>query len=131
MRRWGKLRKPHQSSYVCDDYSDESVMNNWFLAKALELFLGMIIEEAYKVTAERGSKKVEAYHLCVVLPRLSGILFTSVLLCIHQKKARHRDDRNAGLPQGDRRNCPRPISWWHDRHREREPRSYEEEEGEG
>lgn len=61
------MRKPHQSSYVCDDYSDESVMNNWFLAKALELFLGMIIEEAYKVTAERGSKKVEAYHLCVVL----------------------------------------------------------------
>lgn len=35
-------------------------------AKALELFLGMIIEEANKVTAERGSKKVEAYHLYVV-----------------------------------------------------------------
>ncbi|KAL6297990.1 histone-fold-containing protein, partial [Sparassis latifolia] len=32
-------------------------------SKALELFLGMIIEEASKVTAERGSKKVEAYHL--------------------------------------------------------------------
>ncbi|GBE85884.1 hypothetical protein SCP_0804070 [Sparassis crispa] len=33
------------------------------ISKALELFLGMIIEEASKVTAERGSKKVEAYHL--------------------------------------------------------------------
>lgn len=33
------------------------------ISKALELFLGMIIEEAHKVTAERGSKKVEAYHL--------------------------------------------------------------------
>ncbi len=35
------------------------------LAKALELFLGLIIDEASKVTKERGSKKVEAYHLCV------------------------------------------------------------------
>lgn len=25
----------------------------------------MIIDEANKVTAERGSKRVEAYHLCV------------------------------------------------------------------
>lgn len=33
------------------------------ISKALELFLGMIIEEAHKVTADRGSKKVEAYHL--------------------------------------------------------------------
>ncbi|EPQ53235.1 histone-fold-containing protein [Gloeophyllum trabeum ATCC 11539] len=31
--------------------------------KALELFLALIVEEAHKVTAERGSKKVEAYHL--------------------------------------------------------------------
>ncbi|KAF8642667.1 hypothetical protein AX16_009444, partial [Volvariella volvacea WC 439] len=33
------------------------------ISKALELFLGLIIDEASKVTAERGSKKVEAYHL--------------------------------------------------------------------
>ncbi|KAJ7262752.1 histone-fold-containing protein [Mycena haematopus] len=33
------------------------------ISKALELFLGLIIEEASKVTVERGSKKVEAYHL--------------------------------------------------------------------
>lgn len=32
-------------------------------AKALELFLAMIIDEASKVTLERGSKRVEAYHL--------------------------------------------------------------------
>ncbi|KAI0795813.1 histone-fold-containing protein [Abortiporus biennis] len=33
------------------------------ISKALELFLAMIIDEANKVTSERGSKKVEAYHL--------------------------------------------------------------------
>lgn len=34
-----------------------------YAAKALELFLAMIVEEASKVTLERGAKKVEAYHL--------------------------------------------------------------------
>ncbi|KAF9267205.1 histone-fold-containing protein [Marasmius fiardii PR-910] len=33
------------------------------ISKALELFLALIVEEASKVTIERGSKKVEAYHL--------------------------------------------------------------------
>nr|GAT57260.1 predicted protein [Mycena chlorophos] len=33
------------------------------ISKALELFLGLIIDEASKVTLDRGSKKVEAYHL--------------------------------------------------------------------
>lgn len=32
-------------------------------AKALEMFLSMIVDEAHKVTSERGSKRVEAYHL--------------------------------------------------------------------
>jgi hypothetical protein len=36
-------------------------------AKALELFLAMIIDESSKVTLERGSKKVESYHLCAFL----------------------------------------------------------------
>ncbi|RDX44644.1 histone-fold-containing protein, partial [Lentinus brumalis] len=31
--------------------------------KALELFLAMIVEEASNVTIDRGSKRVEAYHL--------------------------------------------------------------------
>lgn len=35
------------------------------IAKALELFLGLIIEQSAKVTTERGSKKVEVYHLYV------------------------------------------------------------------
>ena len=35
-------------------------------AKALELFLAMIIEESSKVTVKRGAKKVEAYHLYVL-----------------------------------------------------------------
>jgi len=33
------------------------------ISKALELFLAMIIKESSKVTLDRGSKKVEAYHL--------------------------------------------------------------------
>jgi len=33
------------------------------ISKALELFLGLIIEQAHSVTAARGSKKVESYHL--------------------------------------------------------------------
>jgi len=33
------------------------------ISKALELFLGLIIDESHKVTSSRGSKKVEAYHL--------------------------------------------------------------------
>ncbi|KAH9475170.1 NCT transcriptional regulatory complex subunit A [Psilocybe cubensis] len=33
------------------------------ISKALELFLGLIIEQSSKVTSERGSKKLEAYHL--------------------------------------------------------------------
>lgn len=33
------------------------------ISKALELFLAMIVDEASKVTVERGAKKVEAYHL--------------------------------------------------------------------
>lgn len=40
-------------------------------AKALELFLSMIVEEASKVTLERGAKKVEAYHLYVSFPLLA------------------------------------------------------------
>jgi len=33
------------------------------ISKALELFLAMIIKESSQVTVDRGSKKVEAYHL--------------------------------------------------------------------
>ena len=54
-------------------------------AKALELFLGMIVEEANKVTKDRGSKKVEAYHL-YVSPPLSFCNFPSFQIsafCVH------------------------------------------------
>lgn len=50
-------------------------------AKALELFLGMIVDEASKVTVERGSKKVEAYHLCVPLFSSRGPQFLKHTLC--------------------------------------------------
>ncbi|KAF5377383.1 hypothetical protein D9757_007984 [Collybiopsis confluens] len=33
------------------------------ISKALELFLALVVEKAGSVTKERGSKKVEAYHL--------------------------------------------------------------------
>ncbi|KAH9847084.1 histone-fold-containing protein [Lenzites betulinus] len=33
------------------------------ISKALELFLAMIVEESSNVTVDRGSKRVEAYHL--------------------------------------------------------------------
>ncbi|KAG6840228.1 hypothetical protein C0991_008057 [Blastosporella zonata] len=33
------------------------------ISKALELFLGLIVDQASKVTIDRGAKKVEAYHL--------------------------------------------------------------------
>ncbi|KAI0247316.1 histone-fold-containing protein, partial [Lactifluus subvellereus] len=33
------------------------------ISKALELFLQLVVDEASRVTAARGSKKVEAYHL--------------------------------------------------------------------
>lgn len=33
------------------------------ISKALELFLGLLVQESSKVTSARGSKKVEAYHL--------------------------------------------------------------------
>jgi len=36
-------------------------------AKALELFLQLVVDEAARVTTSRGSKKVESYHLCVPL----------------------------------------------------------------
>lgn len=36
-------------------------------AKALELFLAVVVDESSKVTADRGAKRVEAYHLYVPL----------------------------------------------------------------
>ena len=48
-------------------------------AKALELFLGLIIDEASKVTKERGSKKVEAYHLFVCARSLRACLLLNIV----------------------------------------------------
>ncbi|KAG6809071.1 hypothetical protein H0H93_016139 [Arthromyces matolae] len=44
-------RSPKQSAHVV------------FLAKALEMFLGLIVDQSCKITQQRGSRKVEAYHL--------------------------------------------------------------------
>ncbi len=54
---------PYQWSYV-----DDVCLHR--IAKALELFLGMIVAEASKVTIDRNAKRVEAYHLCAFLPPL-------------------------------------------------------------
>jgi len=45
------------------------------ISKALELFLGMIVDEANQVTAERGSKRVEAYHLKHAIERTDMLDF--------------------------------------------------------
>ncbi|KAG6372583.1 hypothetical protein JVT61DRAFT_7696 [Boletus reticuloceps] len=65
-----------------------------FAAKALELFLAMIVEEASKVTLERGSKKIEGYHLyvstvllLVVIPERMSPSSLSHTLLIHRKHA--------------------------------------------
>lgn len=47
----------------------------------------MIIEEAHKVTAERGSKKVEAYHLCVAF--LRPLVFYSQPYCWMARQRKH------------------------------------------
>lgn len=55
-------------------------------AKALELFLAMIVQEASKVTLERSAKKVEAYHLCVS----AGVSFTcGHLMCFFWGARKH------------------------------------------
>ena len=41
------------------------LLSSLSVAKALELFLAMIIEESTNVTVKRGAKKVEVYHLYV------------------------------------------------------------------
>ncbi|TDL16300.1 histone-fold-containing protein [Rickenella mellea] len=45
------------------------------ISKALELFLGMIVDEANKVTSERNSKRVEAYHLKHAIERTDMLDF--------------------------------------------------------
>lgn len=45
------------------------------ISKALELFLGMIVDEASKVTLERNSKRVEAYHLKHAIDRTDMLDF--------------------------------------------------------
>ncbi|OCB87603.1 histone-fold-containing protein [Sanghuangporus baumii] len=48
------------------------------ISKALELFLGMLVDEAAKVTLERNSKRVESYHLDSVAKALE--LFLGMLV---------------------------------------------------
>ncbi|EJD00356.1 histone-fold-containing protein [Fomitiporia mediterranea MF3/22] len=45
------------------------------ISKALELFLGMLVEEAAKVTMERNSKRVESYHLKHAIERTDMLDF--------------------------------------------------------
>ena len=55
-------------------------------AKALELFLAMIVDEASKVTLERGSKRVEAYHL-YVMSLCHFLPFTNQIIRHYRKHA--------------------------------------------
>jgi hypothetical protein len=77
MRKLGRWHKLRQWSFVRRrtpiyplSHECGSLLKSIFdilgaIAKALELFLAMIVDEASKVTVERGAKKVEAYHLYV------------------------------------------------------------------
>lgn len=49
-------------------------------AKALELFLGLVMQEATKVTLERGAKKVEAYHLKHAIEKTETLDFLKEIL---------------------------------------------------
>lgn len=61
------IRAPSNWPVLCDITTART-------AKALELFLAMIVEEASNVTVDRGSKRVEAYHLYVLVhARMSHI----------------------------------------------------------
>jgi hypothetical protein len=66
MRKWARWLRPPQSLSVASlpPYPSNSLsLTGNSTAKALEMFLAMLVEESNKVTASRGSKKVEAYHL--------------------------------------------------------------------
>jgi len=65
------------------------------LAKALEMFLGLIIEESHKITSNRGSKKVEAYHLYVFMCKFPLLYTKSTLRSPLIKKTRRGDNGDA------------------------------------
>src|ERR1700744_5562365 len=97
--------------FFCPTRPQQTNKQNVLAAKALELFLQLVVDEASRVTASRGSKKVEAYHLCVLI---SHSHFTPILtLTLPPKETRDRDDRNARLSQGTRRGCTGSISRRH------------------
>jgi hypothetical protein len=74
-----------------------TLINRGILAKALELFLAMIVEESSKVTVDRGAKKVEAYHL-YVQPYARRLSYLHSKPKTNTQETRSRDDRNVGLP---------------------------------
>lgn len=108
MRKLGRLHKLRQWSFVRRrtptyplSHEHGSLLKSIFgiigaIAKALELFLAMIVEEATKVTAERGAKKVEAYHLYV-----HCYLNHNLVMNTFAQKACDRNNRDVGFPKGN------------------------------
>jgi hypothetical protein len=109
MRKLGRLRKLRQWSFVRRRTPNYPLSHKRALllksiygifgaiAKALELFLAMIVEEASKVTVERGAKKVEGYHLCV-----HCYLNHDLVMNTYAQKACDRNNRDVGFPKGNR-----------------------------
>ena len=68
----------------------------WTIAKALEMFLELVVDEASRVSKERGAKRLEPYHLYVVLVHCflcRHTQFTSFpILCNERKHAIERTD---------------------------------------
>jgi hypothetical protein len=74
-RRGREGSSGYPDRHMCASFDRAFLLSDRFAsvlsAKALEMFLAMIIDEASKVSTQRGSKKVEAYHLCVAIDTFS------------------------------------------------------------
>ncbi|KAH7886613.1 histone-fold-containing protein [Phlebopus sp. FC_14] len=74
------------------------------ISKALELFLAMIVEEASKVTVERGAKKVEAYHLKHAVETTEMLDFLKEIVeSVPDPSAGGTIDLEADAPEGSKR----------------------------
>ncbi|KAI9058942.1 histone-fold-containing protein [Trametes sanguinea] len=95
------------------------------ISKALELFLAMIVKEASNVTVERGSKRVEAYHLkhaidtvdmldflkeiveAVPDPSAGGTIDIEAEAAERKKRGKGKDKKGSGDANGGEKPAPK------------------------
>ncbi|KAH8109070.1 histone-fold-containing protein [Phellopilus nigrolimitatus] len=74
------------------------------ISKALELFLGMLVDEAANVTLERNSKRVEAYHLKHAIERTDMLDFLKeIVSAVPDPSAGGTIDVEAGKSEAKRK----------------------------